>query len=108
MHVEARGWARNCGSNRVISANIPETKYLTPTLRGDGEATVMTDPVGTTRISINKKKLVLNGNYSVDLVLTREDIITLARMSFQGQDFQEIVRGLGKVESAPVYQTASA
>jgi hypothetical protein len=103
MRIEASGWARTCGKNTVAKADIANTRYLNSTLRRSDDATVMADHEGTITISISKKKLILNGNYNVDLVLSRDDILTLAKMALNGQEFSEVVRKLGKVEKPPSY-----
>jgi hypothetical protein len=88
--------------------DISNTRYLRDSIRNADNGSVIADLDGTVKVTVERKKLNLNGHYTVDLTLTRADILTLARMAFEGQDFLEIVRELGKKEQAPVYGQAVA
>ena len=93
MRVDVSGWRRNCGVWTLIETDLlaveatPAPEWFDPHLTH-----LYKNEFGEACVAKRTPRVTLNGNFRIDVRLSREDAVALARVALKDASFGEVLQ----------------
>ncbi len=95
VHIVLRGWKRVVYDHDLMKQDISELRPSNPEFYGPDEVFLETSNAGLC-IRSGVRDLAIQGNFQVEIELTKREIINLARIALAEEPFGRVIRGFSR------------